>query len=95
MFSVSTLGARRFSCVSVFILRAVFNRMSKVIAKLLIGFALPCYMIGLKISRHLLNQSDAKRKPTATWSHVFSRASRRLRVFATSSHWFILLLRLL
>ena len=44
-------------------------------------------MIGLKYSRHLLNQSDAKPKPIATWSHAFSRAWRRSRVFATSSHW--------
>ena len=49
-------------------------------------------MIGLKNSRHLLNQSDAKPKPIATWSHAFSRAWRRLRVFALSSHRFIVLL---
>ena len=31
-------------------------------------------MFSLKNSRHLLNQSDAKSKPIATWSHAFSRA---------------------
>ena len=30
-----------------------------------------------------------------TWSHTFSRAWRRLHVFASSSHWFIDCLRLL
>ena len=30
-------------------------------------------------------------KRIATWSHAFSRAWRRLRVFASRSHWFIVL----
>ena len=42
-----------------------------------------------EILRHLLNQRDAKPKPIVTWSHAFSRAWRRLRAFASSSHWFI------
>ena len=42
-----------------------------------------------KNSRHLINQSDAKPEPFATWSHAFSRAWRRLRVCASSSHWFV------
>ena len=34
-------------------------------------------MVGLKNSRHLLNQSDAKLKPIVTWSHarVFPRSA--------------------
>ena len=40
--------------------------------------------------RHILNQSDAKPKPITTWSHAFSRAWRRLRAFALSSHWLVL-----
>ena len=39
-----------------------------------------------KNSRHLLNQSNAKPNPI-----TFSRAWRRIRVFATSSDWFIVL----
>ena len=70
--------------------RAVFNWVSKVIRHCF-GFALLRSMIGLKNSRHLLNQSDANPKPIATWSHAFSRAWRRLRAFASSSHWFIVL----
>ena len=41
-------------------------------------------VIGLKISRHLLNQSDAKQKPIA-----FSRARSPLPVFSLSSHWLL------
>ena len=46
-------------------------------------------VIGLKISRHLHNQSDAKPNPIAIWSRTFSRAWRRLSVFAMNPHWFI------
>ena len=53
------------------------------------GFALLRSVIGLKNPRHFLNQSDAKPKPIPTWSPAFSRAWRRLRLFASSSHWFI------
>ena len=79
---------KKFSCVeSASCFRVVFNQVSKVNRKCF-GFALLRPMIGLKNSRHLLNQSDAKPKPFATWSHAFSRAWRCLRVFASSSYWF-------
>ena len=39
-----------------------------------IGFALLRSVIGLENSSHVLNQSDAKIKPIATWSLAFSRA---------------------
>ena len=52
-----------------------------------IGFALLRSVIGLENSRHPLNQSDAKVKPTVTWLLTFSRASGRLPVFTLSSHW--------
>ena len=51
----------------------------------LLGFALRS-VIGLEISRHLLDQSDAKLKPIAAWSLAFSRASGRLRL-RLSPHW--------
>ena len=58
-------------------------------------FALLCSVIGLKISCHLLNQSDIKPKPIANWSYSFhdriNRAWYRLRGFTLSSHWFIVL----
>ena len=49
--------------------------MSKVIRDIrdCIGFVLLRSVIGLEISRHLLNQSDAKVKPIATWSLAFPR----------------------
>lgn len=40
-------------------------------------------VIGLKNSRQILNQSDAKPKQIPTRSRVFSRALRRLRKFAS------------
>ena len=40
-------------------------------------------------SRHSLNQSDAKLKPTTTWSPAFSRALGRVVVFTLSSHWLL------
>ena len=52
------------------------------------GFALLRLVIGLKISRHFLNQSEVKPKPIATRSRTFSRASCRLHVFASSFDWF-------
>ena len=70
--------------------RAIFNWVSKVIRDY-IGFALLRSVIGLENSRHPLNQSDAKLKPIATWSLVFSRAWDRLRVFTLSSHWFVVI----
>ena len=48
-------------------------------------------MIGLKNSRHFLNQSKAGPKPIVTWLHAFSRSFRRLHVFASSSDWFTVL----
>ena len=53
------------------------------------GFALLRFVIGEKISRHFLNQSEVKPKPIVSCLHAFSRAWRRLHVFATSSDWFI------
>ena len=48
----------------------------------------PRSVIGLKISRHFLNQSEVKPKPIATSLHTFSRALCRLHVFASSFDWF-------
>ena len=63
--------------------------MSKVI-RICFGFTLLCSVIGLKISRHFLNQSEVKPKPIAAHSYAFSRASHRLHVFASSfDDWFI------
>ena len=62
--------------------------MSKVIRDC-IGFVLLRSVIGLENSRHFLNQSDAKLKPIATWSLAFSRAYRRLLIFALSSDWLL------
>ena len=42
-----------------------------------------------RISRHFLNQSEVKPKPSVTYSHAFSRAWRRLHVFASSFDSFI------
>ena len=49
-------------------------------------------MIGWQSWRHFfLNQWEAKQKPIVPWSHAFSRAWRRLHVFASSSDWLIVL----
>ena len=53
------------------------------------GFALLHFVIGLKISRHLLSQSEVKQKPIVTNSHAFSRVWSRLKVFALSFDWLI------
>ena len=72
-----------------FAYRAGFNWVSKVNMRLL-WF---CFtVIGSKNSRNFLNQSNAKLKPIVTWSHAFSRAWRRLYVFASSSDWLLVLL---
>ena len=42
-----------------------------------------------KNSRHSLNQSDAKVKPTTTWSPAFSRALGSLIVSNLSIHWLL------
>ena len=60
-----------------------------------VGFALLRSVIGLKNARHLLNQSDAKLKPIATWSLAFSRAWGRLHVFTLTSHWLLVMSTLL
>ncbi len=52
------------------------------------GFALLRLVIGLKISRHFLSQSELKQKPIVTRSRTFSRASCQLHVFASSFDWF-------
>ena len=39
----------------------------------------------------VLSQSDAKLKPIGPWLHGFSRAWRKLHVFASSSDWFVVL----
>ena len=44
-------------------------------------------MIGLKNSRHSLNQSDAKLKLVSTWSPAFSRALGDLVGCTLSSYW--------
>ena len=55
-----------------------------------IALVLPYFaVIGPENSRHSLNQSDAKLKPTTTWSPAFSRALGRVVVFTLSSHWLL------
>ena len=61
--------------------------MSKVI-RVCFGFALLHSVIGLKLSRHFLNQSEVKPRLIATCSRTFSRALWRLHVFASSFDWF-------
>ncbi len=77
------------TCSKVFTDRAVFTWVSKVIY-VCFGFALLCSVIGLKISRHFLDQSELKPKPIVTQSRTFSHASRQLHVhvFASSFDWF-------
>ena len=53
---------------------AIFNLVSTVIQDCF-GFALRRYVIGLKNSRHFLDQSDSKLKPKATRPRKFSRGS--------------------
>ena len=67
--------------------RAVFTWVSKVI-RVCFGFALLHSVIGLKLSRHFLNQSEVKPRLIATCSRTFSRALLRLHVFASSFDWF-------
>ena len=55
------------------------------------GFALLRYVIAPGNSRHNLNQSNVKLKPTTTWSLAFSRALRRLPVSTLCSHWLIIM----
>ena len=65
----------------------VFTLVSKVI-RIFFGFAQLRLVIGLKISRHFLNQSEVNPKPIVTRSRTFSRASHRLHVFTSSLDWF-------
>ncbi len=62
--------------------------MSKVIC-VCFGFALLRSVIGLKISRHFLDQSELRPKAIVTRSRTFSRSLRQLHVFASSLDWFI------
>ena len=55
-------------------LRPVFTWMS-ILIRVYFGFALLRLVIGLN-SRHFLDQSEVKPKPTMTRSRIFSRASR-------------------
>ena len=52
--------------------RAIFTRVSKVIC-VYFGFTLIRVVIGLKTSRHFINQSQVKPKPIVTRSRKFSR----------------------
>ena len=69
--------------------RTFRNGMSKLIRDRF-GFASLFSLIDLKVSRHLLNQSDAKRNLTASWPLAFSRASRSLLV-PTLSSWLLVM----
>ena len=51
------------------------------------SFAWP-FVIGLKILRHFLIQSEVKPEPVATRSYTFSRALYEPRVFVSSFHQF-------
>ena len=82
MFSVSAL----FIVVSTPI-RAVFKWLSKVITWL----RLLCLVIGLKDSRQVFNQREAKPKPIAPCTHDFSRTSSKLQVIARNCDWLIAL----
>ena len=54
-----------------------------------IALVLPLFVIGQKISRHFVNQSEVKPKPMVSCSHTFSRAWSRLHVFASRSDWLV------
>ena len=71
----------------IFLFRAVFNWLSKVI-KVCISFSLLRSVIGPESSRNSLNQSYAKQKPISTWSPAFSRALGSFHCFTLSPHWF-------
>ncbi len=70
-----------------FTFRAVFTWVSKVNC-VCFGFALLRLVIGSKILRHFLSQSEQKPKPIMTRSRTFSHASCRPHVFASSFDWF-------
>ena len=71
----------------IFLFRAVFNWLSKVI-KVCISFSLLRSVIGPENSRNSLNQSYANKKPISTWSPAFSRALGSFHCFTLSPHWF-------
>ena len=74
------------------ITRAGFNWVSKV-KRNCFGFASLRSVIGLKNSAtYSTNQMQTQNQYIVTWSHAFSRAWRRLRVFGSSSHWFMVLI---
>ena len=54
-------------------IRAIFNWVSKLIPNCF-GFALLCSVIGLKKLAQPTNQSNARPKPLATWSHALRGA---------------------
>ena len=69
--------------------RAVFNWVSKVISQLL-WFCIATVCDWLKnLAPLFFDQSEVKPKPIVTCLYAFSRAWRRLHVFASSSDWFI------
>ena len=50
-------------------------------------------MTGFENLRQFLNQTGVEWEPMVPWLSAFSRAWRRLHVFASSSDWFIVLFR--
>ena len=70
--------------------KAVFNLVSYVLA-ILLWFCITTLCDWLMKRVPLSQPIRCKPKPTVTRSHVFSRAWRRLHVFALNSDWFIAL----
>ena len=70
---------------SIQVIRVVSTWVSKPIY-VYFGFALLRSVIGLKISRHFLSQSEVKPKPIMSRWHASSRAS--FDVFASRFDWF-------
>ena len=77
----------RRSCKNWLLCRAVFKWLSKVITWL----RLLCLVIGLRDSRELFNQWQAKPNPIAPCTRDFSRASSELQVIARNCDWFMAL----
>lgn len=55
--------------------------------KLLALFCISMEVIGLKTSRHFLHLSDVNSKRVVSPSHMFSRPSHKLHLFASSFDW--------
>ena len=75
---------------TVFHVKAVFQL--TVESNFAITFVLHCSVCDWLLkntSRHFLNQSEVKRKRIVTCSQAFSRALRRLHVFASRFNWFL------